>query len=93
MYGVYNVTSHTPGGQDYTTTGSDPVYPPYRPGVVSVTGNNFLLNMSQFPKEECSACARRHKRPYKGHSPEMSSTPKNPKISIRTHFLPFLFII
>ena len=53
--GVYNVgnmcinyspdvTSHTPGGQDYTTTGSDPVYPPYRPGVVSVTGNNFLFD-------------------------------------------------
>ena len=28
-----------------------------------------------------------------GHSPEMSSTPKNPKISIRTYFLPFFFII
>ena len=30
---------------------------------------------------------------HMGHSPEMSSTRKKPKISIRTYFLPFFFIL
>ena len=54
---------------------------------------SFLSCIVEVPKElrldlnSCLGCDLRCERPnYLGHSPEMSSTLKNPKISIRTLF-------